>query len=159
MKGSFSKYCVSIPTLGVSKLQPTGQMRPNIQLLLASIKFRRCSCISHVSVYIVNFLQALKKFLIMISAKHSVSATIESNVIDIVYVDEIEIHTVLTYHCATYTVWPGPFLVVLYLALNAKSLDTPALRVCNDPLCKGRVFTVYFKCFHVLLLSTEVMTL
>ena len=32
--------------------------------------------------------------------KHSISATIEGNVTDIIYVGELEIHTVLTYHCA-----------------------------------------------------------
>ena len=81
--------------------------------------------ISYMSVYIVNFLQALKKCLMMISQKHSISATIEGNVIDIMYLGELEIHTALTYHCTTYSAWPGPFLIVLYLVLNAKSLETP----------------------------------
>ena len=38
----------------------------------------------------------------MISPKHSISATTEGNVIDIIYVGELEIHTVSTYHYATY---------------------------------------------------------
>ena len=81
------------------------------------------------SVDIVNFLQALKKRLIMSSLEQSISATIEGNAIYIIYVSELEILTVLTYHCAGYSVWPGPFLIVLYLALNAESLGTPDLQV------------------------------
>ena len=81
------------------------------------------------SVYIVNFLQALKKRLIMSSLEQSISATIEGNAIYIIYVSELEIFTVITYHCATYSAWPGPFLTVLYLALNAKRLGTSDLQV------------------------------
>ena len=33
------------------------------------------------------------------------------------------------YHCSAYSVWSGPILIVLYLALSAKSLDTPELQV------------------------------
>ena len=75
-------------------------------------------------VYTVNLLQALKKCLIMTSSKHNISATNEGNVIDITYVGELEICTVLRYGCATDSVWPGPFVIVLYLALNEK-LWTP----------------------------------
>ena len=84
------------------------------------------------SVYIINFSQALKKCLIMISTKHCITATIEDNVINITYVGEQEIHRVLTYHCATYSLWPRLLFIGLYLALSAKSLDTPAL---NDRRC------------------------
>ena len=45
-------------------------------------------------------MQALKNCLIMINPKHSNSATIEGNVIDMIYVGKLEIHTVLMYHCA-----------------------------------------------------------
>ena len=48
------------------------------------------------SVYIVSFLQVLKKFLVIFSSKHSISAAIEGNVIDITYLGELEVHTVLT---------------------------------------------------------------
>ena len=65
-------------------------------------------------------MQALKKFLTMISPKHSIAATIEDNVIDIIYVGELEIHTLVTHHCVTYSVWPGPLLIVLHFALNAQ---------------------------------------
>ena len=63
----------------------------------------------------------------MISAKHCITGTIEGNGIDIIYIGELEIHTVLMYHCATYSVSSGSLLIVLYLALTAKSLDTPVL--------------------------------
>ena len=78
------------------------------------------------SVYIVNLLQILKKCLIMISPKHRSSD--EGNVIDFIYVGELKIHTVFIYHCATYRAWPGPLLIVLYVAPNLKGLDTPALQ-------------------------------
>ena len=42
-----------------------------------------------------------------------ISATIEGDVVDIIYAEELEIHTALTYHCATYNVWPGPLLIAL----------------------------------------------
>ena len=58
----------------------------------------------------------------MISPKHSIGASTEGNVIDTIYVGELEIYTVSTYHYSTYNVWPGPLLIVLY-----KSLDTPVL--------------------------------
>ena len=67
----------------------------------------------------------MRKCLTMTSPKHNISATIEGNAVDIIYVGELEIHTVLTYHCANYSVWPGSLLIVLYLALTAKTLDTP----------------------------------
>ena len=63
----------------------------------------------------------------MINQKHNITATIEGNFIDFIFVGKLEITTVLAYHCATYSVWPGPLLIVLYLALNAKSLDIPNL--------------------------------
>ena len=86
------------------------------------------------SVYIVNLLQTLKKCLL--SPKYNISASIEGNGIDIIYASELEIDTVLTYHCATYIVWPDPLLIVLYLVLTAKILGTPDLgspktRHCN----------------------------
>ena len=73
-------------------------------------------------------MQALKKCLIVISPKHSISATNEGNGIGITYVGELKIHTVSTDHCATYSAWPGPFLIVPYLVLNAKALGTPGLK-------------------------------
>ena len=76
------------------------------------------------SVHIVKFLQQLKKCLKMISPKHSITLSIEGNAIDD---DKLEIRTVLTYHCATYSVLHGPLLIVLYWALAAKALDTPCL--------------------------------
>ena len=63
----------------------------------------------------------------MISQKLSITFTIDGNVIVIIYIGEIEIHTVLMYHCASYSVRPCPLLIVLYLALAAKILDTPDL--------------------------------
>ena len=62
----------------------------------------------------------------MINPKDSITATIEGNVIDITYVSELEIDTVLTYHYVTYSVWPGPLFIVLYSVLAAK-LWTPLL--------------------------------
>ena len=61
------------------------------------------------SLCFINFLQILKIYLIMVSSKHSISATMEGNVIYIIYVDELEILTVLMYHCATYNVWRSLF--------------------------------------------------
>ena len=46
----------------------------------------------------------------MISLKQSITATIDGNGIDISF---LEIHAFLTYHCAKYSVWPGPSLIVL----------------------------------------------
>jgi len=60
----------------------------------------------------------------MISPKHGITSTIEGNAIDIIYVGELEIHKALKYHYANYRVWPGPLLIVLYLALTAKTLGT-----------------------------------
>ena len=79
------------------------------------------------SVYTVNFCER--------SPEHSINATIEANVIDPIYVDELEIYTVLTYHCATYSLWPGPLLIVLYLALNAKGVSTPVLKLLWLTFC------------------------
>ena len=84
------------------------------------------------SVYVFNFVETLKKCLIMISPKHIINATITANVVDIIYVGELEIHTALTYHCATYSVWPGPLLIVLYLALTAKPLETSVIYICFE---------------------------
>ena len=64
------------------------------------------------SVYIVNFLQTLKKCLIIIIPKYNITATIEGNAIDIIHEGELEIHTALTCHCATYSAWPGPLPIV-----------------------------------------------
>ena len=79
------------------------------------------------SVYIVKLLQVLKKCPIMISSKHCISATTEGNVVDTIYVGELETPLVLTYHCATCSVRPGPLFIALYLALNAEGLDTPEI--------------------------------
>ena len=38
------------------------------------------------------------------------------------------------YHCATYSVWPGPLHTFEYLALTAKTLDTPDLKVPSSLL-------------------------
>ena len=88
----------------VSKLWPAGRIRPTIQLLLACIKFRKNSCISYIFLYNVNFLQTLKKCLIMINPKHGIISTIDGNAIDIIYVDELEIQcsrtTVLLIVCS-----------------------------------------------------------
>ena len=46
----------------------------------------------------------LKKCLIMI----------EGNVVDIIYVGELEIYTILMYHCASYSVaWPTAYCSVV----------------------------------------------
>ena len=63
----------------------------------------------------------------MISQKHCISAIIECNVIDAIYVGKLEIQVVLTCHYPTCSVWPGPLLIALNLALNAESLDNPVL--------------------------------
>ena len=76
--------------------------------------------------YTVNCLQTLQKCLMMISSNHSITAIIEGNDIDR-YVGVLEVHTELTYHYATYSVWPSPLLVALYLALAAKCLHAPAM--------------------------------
>ena len=52
--------------------------------------------------YISSIFANVEECLIMIRPKHSISTAIEDNII---YVGELEIHTVLTYHCATYSVW------------------------------------------------------
>ena len=62
------------------------------------------------------------------SLKHGIATAIAGNVIDIIYAGEQEIYTVLTHHCATFSVWSGPLSTVLYLALTAKTLGTPALQ-------------------------------
>ena len=46
----------------------------------------------------------LRKCLIMISAEHIITAANEGNVIDVIYVEELEIHTALTCHYVTYSV-------------------------------------------------------
>ena len=70
----------------------------------------------------------------MNSPKRSITATIEGNVIDVIYVDELEIHAVLSYHCASYCVWPGPLLIVLYMTRTAKILDTPELEQAPEDM-------------------------
>ena len=47
--------------------------------------------ISNMSVYSTNFSQTLKKCLIMISSKHTITATIEGNVVDLIDVGKLEI--------------------------------------------------------------------
>ena len=69
----------------------------------------------------------LKKCLIVISAKHSIIATIEGNAINVIYKGELEIHTELTHRCATCSAWPCPLPILMYLALAAKTLDNSAL--------------------------------
>ena len=59
-----------------------------------------------------KMLQTCKKYLIMINPKYSITPTIERNVIDIIYVGELGIHTVLTYHCATFV--RGPIRCLLF---------------------------------------------
>ena len=83
-------------------------------------------------VYIINFLEALKKCLIVTSPKHIISPTIKGNVVDIIYLGEQEAHTEFTPHCATYGVWLGLLLIAPYLAANAKRLDIPDL---TDVIC------------------------
>ena len=104
----------------------------------------------HINLYILSiFSQTLKKCLIIISPKHSITTTIEDSVIDIIFVGKLEVHTIVTYHCATYSVYPGLLLtivtyhcatysvypglllIVLYLALTAKTLRTPDLLSAN----------------------------
>ena len=72
------------------------------------------------SVYTFNFLQ-------VICPKHSIAAVIEGNIINVIYVGELDIHTVLKHRCAIYSVWSSPLLIGLYLALTAKTWDTPGL--------------------------------
>ena len=58
--------------------------------------------------------------------KYSVAATVEGNVIDIIYVVKLEVHTVLAYHCANYRAWLGlldrveciPFVVSFHQLLS-----------------------------------------
>ena len=98
------------------------------------------------SVYIFTLLQTLEKCLIMISPKNSITATIEGSAIDSIYVGELETHTVLTNHCATYSAWPGPMLIVLYLALTAKTLDTFVYMHVHMFIC---LFIRVFACSYV----------
>ena len=74
----------------------------------------------------------------MTSPKHCNSATSEGNGIDIIYTGKLEIHTVLTDHCGTYTVQLGPLVIVLYLGLKAKHLDTSVLDVDRTVIEKKR---------------------
>ena len=60
----------------------------------------------------------LKKCLTMKSPKHSITANIEGNVIDIIYIGEQEINTVLKLYSATYSMLPGQLLTAMYLALT-----------------------------------------
>ena len=89
------------------------------------------------SVYIVNPLQILKEYLTLISPKQSINATTEGNATDTIYIGELVIDTVSTYHCATHSVWPGQLLIALYLAPNAESLGTPALHAKMIYYCIG----------------------
>ena len=92
------------------------------------------------SVYIANFLQTLKKSRIVINLKHSIIFTIEGNVFDIIYVGELEVHTVLMCHCATYSLWPAPLYIALYLALAAKTLDIPGREFLSETLISQALF-------------------
>ena len=124
-KGTKRLRCMTRP--GVSKLRPTGQMRPAIQLLLTRIKSED-TFVYHISLYILSiFLQTLKKVYDMTSPKHSITATIESNIFDFIYVGELEINTELTHHCPKYSVWPGPLPITVYMAHTAKALETTGL--------------------------------
>ena len=107
----------------------------------------------HACLYILSIICKPKKCLIIISPKDSITATIEGNVMGIIFhfssfqlkffihggpinqgwllfrgpwMGELEIHNVLS-HYAKYSVWPSPLLIVLYFALIAKTLDTPVL--------------------------------
>ena len=74
-------------------------------------------------------MQTLRKCLIMTSPKHSITATIEDNVIYIIISGQ-EIHTVLSYHYFTYRVLPDPLLIALYVVLATKTLKTSNLGPC-----------------------------
>ena len=52
-------------------------------------------------------MQTLKQCLATISQKDSITATIEGKFLDIIYVGELEIHTVLTRHCALIVCGPA----------------------------------------------------
>ena len=118
------------------KLRTAGQIRPTFQLLLAGKRFKKCSCISYVPVYIVNFLRTSEKCLIIVSSEHIITNTIEGNAIDITYVDELEFPTVLTYHCATASVWPSMLVIAQYFVLTVKTLDIPSLECQRTALFK-----------------------
>ena len=64
--------------------------------------------------------------MIMISSNHCFTATIEGNVIDINHIGELEIHAVDHSLTLSYLQRPGLLVIVLYLALTAKTLDIPA---------------------------------
>ena len=76
----------------------------------------------------------------MINAMRSIIATIEGNVFDIIYVGELEIHTVLMCHCAAYSLWPAPLYIALYLALAAKALDIPGLEFLSETFISSALF-------------------
>ena len=116
--------------VGVSKLRPGGEMRPIIQLFLAPTKSANAA-VYHICLYVLSIFGNIEEISDMICPQHSITATIEGKVIDIKYVGELEIHAVLTYHCATYSVLPGPSLIALYLALTAKTLNTLVLEAVN----------------------------
>ena len=102
-------------------------MRPIIQLFLAPTKSANAA-VYHICLYVLSIFGNIEEISDMISPQHSITATIEGKVIDVTYVGELEIHAVLTYHCATYSVLPGP---PLYLALTAKTLNTLVLEAVN----------------------------
>ena len=87
------------------------------------------------------------------SPKDSITATIEGNVIDILYVSELKMNTVLTYHGAICSVWPGTYLLFSIWPLLQK-IRTPLLyMICighNVDACYiTKCITAVFKC-HLL---------
>ena len=75
------------------------------------------------SVYIVNVFASVEEMSDFKKPKYCIAATVEGNAIEIIYVVKLEIHTVLAYHCANYYAWLSLLLNVLFLVLNAKTLD------------------------------------
>ena len=60
--------------------------------------------------------------------KHSINATVEGIVIDLIYIRQAgNPHSLNLSLCYLWCVWPGLSPIALYLALNAKSLNAPTL--------------------------------
>ena len=78
---------------------------------------------------ILKFMETLKKFPTMINRKLSISANNDGNAADIIYVGELEILSVLMYHCATYSLWPGPVSYCSVFGPYCKNLGHPCCSI------------------------------
>ena len=90
--------------------------RPNVACHPGTIGLHKILKIKLYMIWVCTYCNVLEPSsirMIMTRPKHSITSTIEGNVIEIIHAGKLEIHTVLINHCATYSVF-GPVHCLLF---------------------------------------------